>query len=70
MLAAAAGAGLDPEALPAGLADDAVKQAVERDGGGAGAGRVRRADGAVSDELFWGDDRLEEAAAALEVATG
>jgi 2-hydroxychromene-2-carboxylate isomerase len=71
VLAAAAEAGLDPGEVQAHLADDDVKQAVKDatdaaiDLGVFGVPTVQ-----VGDQLFWGDDRLEEAAAALEVATG
>ena len=71
VLAAAAEVGLDPEDVRAHIADDDVKQAVKAATDAAlelgvfGVPTVQ-----VSDELFWGDDRLEEAAAALGVATG
>ena len=71
VLAAAAEAGLEPDEVRAHIADDDVKQAVKDATDAAlelgvfGVPTVQ-----VYDELFWGDDRLEEAAAALEVATG
>ncbi len=71
VLAAAAEVGLDPEDVRAHIADDDVKQAVKAATDAAlelgvfGVPTVQ-----VSDELFWGDDRLEEAAAALGVAAG
>ena len=62
---AAVAAGLDADAVRAGIADPAVKdrlrsyteEAIEL--GAVGVPTV-----AVGEELFWGDDRLEEAAAA------
>jgi 2-hydroxychromene-2-carboxylate isomerase len=71
VLAAAAEAGLDPEDVRAHLADDDVKQTVKDATAAAielgvfGVPTVQ-----VEDQLFWGDDRLEEAAAALDAATG
>ena len=71
IMGAAAEAGLDPDEVAAHLADDDVKHAVKDATDAAielgvfGIPTVQ-----VDDELFWGDDRLEEAAAALEVATG
>jgi len=68
---AAEDADLDPQEVRAHIADDDVKQAVKDatdaaiDLGVFGVPTVQ-----VGDELFWGDDRLEEASAALEVATG
>jgi 2-hydroxychromene-2-carboxylate isomerase len=70
-IAAAADVGLDPEQVRAQLAADDVKRAVTDatqaaiELGVFGVPTVQ-----VGDELFWGDDRLEEAAAALERATG
>jgi 2-hydroxychromene-2-carboxylate isomerase len=65
VLAAAADAGLDPDEIAAGIRRDDIKErlkattaeALER--GVTGIPTV-----AIGDELFWGDDRLEEAAAA------
>ena len=71
VLAAAAEVGLDPEDVRAHSADDDVKLAVKAatdaalELRGFGVPTVQ-----VSDDLFWGDDRLEEVAAALGVATG
>jgi 2-hydroxychromene-2-carboxylate isomerase len=68
---AAEEAGLDPDEVRAHIADDDVKQTVKDATDAAielgvfGVPTVQ-----VGDELFWGDDRLEEAAAALEVTTG
>ena len=68
---AAEDADLEPQEVRAHIADDDVKQAVKDatdaaiDLGVFGVPTVQ-----VGDELFWGDDRLEEASAALEVATG
>jgi 2-hydroxychromene-2-carboxylate isomerase len=70
VLVAAQEAGLDPDMVRDHVADDDVKQAVKDATDAAlelgvfGVPTVQ-----VGDELFWGDDRLEEAAAALEVAT-
>jgi 2-hydroxychromene-2-carboxylate isomerase len=69
VLAAAVEAGLDPDEVRAHVADDDVKQAVKDATDSAielgvfGVPTVQ-----VGDELFWGDDRLEQAAAALEPA--
>jgi 2-hydroxychromene-2-carboxylate isomerase len=71
VLAVAAEAGLDPDEVRAHVGDDDVKQVVKDATDAAielgvfGVPTVQ-----VSDELFWGDDRLEEAAAALELTTG
>jgi 2-hydroxychromene-2-carboxylate isomerase len=71
VLAAAQAAGLDPGEVAAHVGDDDVKLEVKAatesaiDLGVFGVPTVQ-----VGDELFWGDDRLEEAAAAVEVATG
>jgi 2-hydroxychromene-2-carboxylate isomerase len=71
VLAAAQEAGLDPDEVRAHVADDDVKQAVTDateaaiELGVFGVPTVQ-----VGDELFWGDDRLDDAAAALGVATG
>jgi 2-hydroxychromene-2-carboxylate isomerase len=68
---AAAEAGLDPDEVRAHVADDDVKQTVKDATDAAielgvfGIPTVQ-----VGDELFWGDDRLEEAAGALGVAAG
>jgi 2-hydroxychromene-2-carboxylate isomerase len=70
VLAAATTAGLDPDAVLAHVGDDDVKLEVKAATDAAielgvfGVPTVQ-----VGDELFWGDDRLEEAAAAVEVAT-
>jgi len=70
VLAAAREAGLDADVVREHVADDDVKQAVKDATNAAievgvfGVPTVQ-----VGDELFWGDDRLEEAAAALEMAT-
>jgi 2-hydroxychromene-2-carboxylate isomerase len=59
-------AGLDPEEVGRRVADDEIKErltaatAAAREAGVTGIPTVR-----VGDELFWGDDRLEEAARAL-----
>jgi 2-hydroxychromene-2-carboxylate isomerase len=71
VLAAAEAAGLDAGEVRAHVADDDVKQAVKDATDAAielgvfGVPTVQ-----VGDELFWGDDRLEEAAAALETTVG
>jgi 2-hydroxychromene-2-carboxylate isomerase len=71
VLAAAQDAGLDPDEVRAHIGDDDVKQAVTQateaaiELGVFGVPTVQ-----VGDELFWGDDRLDEAAAAVGVATG
>jgi 2-hydroxychromene-2-carboxylate isomerase len=71
VLAAAAEAGLDPDEVRAHVGDDDVKQVVKDATDAAielgvfGVPTVQ-----VSDELFWGDDQLEDAAAALELTTG
>jgi 2-hydroxychromene-2-carboxylate isomerase len=65
ILAAAEEAGMDPEIVRAGVGRDDVKQAVKDATDAAielgvfGVPTVQ-----VGDELFWGDDRLDEAAAA------
>ena len=67
VLQSAARAGLDPEAVCAGASDPQVKQALREataaayDRGVFGVPTI-----AVGDELFWGDDRLEDAAAHLQ----
>jgi 2-hydroxychromene-2-carboxylate isomerase len=59
-------AGLDPVAMRAGIEDQDIKDALRE---ATAAAIARGVTGvptiAVGDELFWGDDRLEEAAAAL-----
>lgn len=66
VLEVAAQVGLDPEHVRAHIADGDVKEAVKNatdaaiDLGVFGVPTVQ-----VDDELFWGDDKLEEAAAAL-----
>jgi 2-hydroxychromene-2-carboxylate isomerase len=60
-------AGLDPDALEAATQDPAIKDALRA---ATAAAHERGAFGvpavAVGGELFWGDDRLEDAAAALQ----
>jgi 2-hydroxychromene-2-carboxylate isomerase len=71
VLAAAEEVGLDPDEVRAHVADGDVKEAVKDatdaaiDLGVFGVPTVQ-----VGDELFWGDDRLEEAAAALATRSG
>jgi 2-hydroxychromene-2-carboxylate isomerase len=71
VLAAAEEARLDPEEVRAHVGDDDVKAAVKDATDAAielgvfGVPTVQ-----VGDELFWGDDRLEEAAAALGAFSG
>ena len=66
VLAAAERAGLDRDDLGAALEGDAVKQRLRE---ATDAAIARGVSGvptvAVGDELFWGDDRLDDAAAAL-----
>ena len=63
VLAAAADAGIDPDEIAAGIQRDDVKERLKQntaealDRGVTGIPTV-----AVGDELFWGDDRLEQAA--------
>lgn len=68
VLAAVAAAGLDPVAAEAAVADPAVKLALRE---ATEAAHARGVFGvptvAVENTLFWGDDRLDEAAAALAV---
>jgi 2-hydroxychromene-2-carboxylate isomerase len=65
VLQAAAAAGVDPEALRAGVADPAIKARLRANTDEAIARGVTGVPTlAVGDELFWGDDRLEAAAAA------
>ena len=64
VLDAARKAGLDPDEVAAAVADPAIKQALRDATEGAfelGVFGVPTV--AVDDELFWGDDRLEDAAA-------
>jgi 2-hydroxychromene-2-carboxylate isomerase len=71
VLAAATEAGLDPEHVREHIADEDVKEAVKDatdaaiELGMSGVPTVQ-----VGDELFWGDDKLEEAAAALAPHVG
>ena len=66
VLAAAERAGLDPAEVEAAIAEPGTKDELRA---ATGAAHARGVFGvptvAVGDELFWGDDRLEEAAAAL-----
>lgn len=70
VLQSAAGAGLDPDAVRAGASDPEIKQALRDatdaayDRGVFGVPTI-----AIGDELFWGDDRLEDAAAHLQAAS-
>ncbi|HWF53048.1 MAG TPA: 2-hydroxychromene-2-carboxylate isomerase [Solirubrobacteraceae bacterium] len=70
VLEAARAAGLDPEAVVAGIEAPEVKATLR---GATDAAYARGVFGvptvAVGDELFWGDDRLEDAAAELRRAT-
>jgi 2-hydroxychromene-2-carboxylate isomerase len=69
VLESAAGAGLDPEAVRAGTGDPQIKQALRDATDGAyDRGVFGVPTIAVGDELFWGDDRLEDAAAHLQAA--
>jgi 2-hydroxychromene-2-carboxylate isomerase len=66
VLLAAARAGLDPERVRAGVADPEVKARLRAETDAAGdRGVFGVPTVAVGDALFWGDDRLEEAARAL-----
>jgi 2-hydroxychromene-2-carboxylate isomerase len=71
VLLAATDADLDPHALNTGLGTDSVKRALVKatedalELGVTGVPSV-----VVGDQLFWGDDRLEEAAAALAQGAG
>ena len=71
VLAVAGQVGLDPEQVRAHVGDPDVKEAVKDatdaaiDLGVFGVPTVQ-----IDDELFWGDDRLEEAAAALAPHVG
>jgi 2-hydroxychromene-2-carboxylate isomerase len=65
VVAAAAEAGVDPAAVRAGLADPAIKARLRAETDAALARGVTGVPTlAVGDALFWGDDRLEAAAAA------
>ena len=70
VLESAARAGLDPQAFSAGTSGAETKQALRDatdaayDRGVFGVPTV-----AIGDELFWGDDRLEDAAAHLETCS-
>ena len=70
VLQSAARAGLDPDAVRAGASAPEIKQALRDatdaayDRGVFGVPTI-----AVGDELFWGDDRLEDAAAHLQAAS-
>jgi 2-hydroxychromene-2-carboxylate isomerase len=70
VLQSAARAGLDPDAVRAGASDAEIKQALRDatdaayDRGVFGVPTI-----AIGDELFWGDDRLEDAAAHLQAAS-
>ena len=66
VLDSAEAAGLDRDDAEEGIADPSVKDELRRATGEAHARGVFGVPTvAVGDELFWGDDRLEEAAAAL-----
>lgn len=66
VLEAAEAAGLDPDAAAAAAGDPAVKAALRATTDAAlERGVIGVPTVAVGDELFWGDDRLEQAAAAL-----
>jgi 2-hydroxychromene-2-carboxylate isomerase len=63
---ATSAAGLDPAAMRAGIEDRAIKDALRESTTAAIARGVTGVPTiAVGDKLFWGDDRLEDAAAAL-----
>lgn len=70
VLRSAARAGLDADAVRAGASDPEIKQALRDatdaayDRGVFGVPTI-----AIGDELFWGDDRLEDAAAHLQAAS-
>jgi 2-hydroxychromene-2-carboxylate isomerase len=71
VLAASEAAGLDPAEVEAHVGDEDVKLEVKAATEAAiGLGMYGVPTVQVGDTLFWGDDRLEEAAAAVEVATG
>lgn len=63
--------GIDPRALEDGVRDPEIKRQL-RDATDAAYGRgvFGVPNVAVADELFWGDDRLEDAAAHLEAVAG
>ncbi len=66
VLAAASEAGLDPGEVASGLADPEVTERLRAATAAAGdRGVFGVPTVAVGERLFWGDDRLEEAAAAL-----
>ena len=66
MLGAAERVGMDRQALAEALTGDEVKQRLRADTEAAIAlGVTGVPTVAVGEELFWGDDRLEDAAAAL-----
>jgi 2-hydroxychromene-2-carboxylate isomerase len=66
VIGAAAAAGVDPDAVRAGLADPAVKARLREETDAAIARGVTGIPTvAVGDALYWGDDRLDEAAAAV-----
>ena len=71
VIAAAAQAGLDPRAVEAAIASAEVKQKLRE---ATGVAHARGVFGvptvAVGDRLFWGDDRLHEAAAAALTGAG
>jgi 2-hydroxychromene-2-carboxylate isomerase len=71
VLAAGREAGLDPDELERGAADPQIKRAL-RDATDAAfaAGVVGVPTIAIDGEAFWGDDRLEDAAAHLSTMTG
>ncbi len=63
--------GIDPSELEGALADPAVKNALrELTDGALALGVVGVPTVAVGNELFWGDDRLEDAAAAARAREG
>jgi 2-hydroxychromene-2-carboxylate isomerase len=66
VLTAAEAAGLDPREAEAAVSDPSVKHELRAETGAAHARGVFGVPTlAFGDELFWGDDRLEEAAAAV-----
>jgi 2-hydroxychromene-2-carboxylate isomerase len=66
VLEAAERAGLDPDTVPQGIAGPEIKQRLRDQTDAAFAAGVTGVPTvAVGERLFWGDDRLEEAAAAL-----
>ena len=66
VLEAVARAGMDPEAVRERIGSDEVKQRLRANTDEALAARVEGVPTvAVGERLFWGDDRLEDAAAAL-----